>query len=80
MLKQKILKNLNIYLIALVYVSYTLTLITGHAIFISENPKFSEPITNVTAAVGREAILACKVEDLGQYKVSLSSTRQSKGC
>lgn len=36
---------------------------------ISENPKFSEPIANVTVAVGREAILACQVEDLGQYKV-----------
>ncbi|KAF5286299.1 hypothetical protein FQA39_LY04197 [Lamprigera yunnana] len=35
-----------------------------------ENPKFSEPITNVTAAVGREAILACLVEDLGAYKVA----------
>lgn len=55
----------------------TWTLITEHVTFISENPKFSEPIANVTAAVGREAILACKVEDLGQYKVSLSSTRES---
>ncbi|KAK4881544.1 hypothetical protein RN001_004863 [Aquatica leii] len=35
-----------------------------------ENPKFSDPITNVTAAVGREAILACLVEDLGAYKVA----------
>ncbi|XP_017779903.1 PREDICTED: neurotrimin-like, partial [Nicrophorus vespilloides] len=38
--------------------------------YVSENPKFSEPITNVTASVGREAILACLVEDLGQYKVA----------
>lgn len=36
---------------------------------VAENPKFSEPIINVTAAVGREAILACVVEDLGGYKV-----------
>ncbi|KAH0811456.1 hypothetical protein GEV33_011335 [Tenebrio molitor] len=35
-----------------------------------ENPKFSHPITNVTVAVGREAILACLVEDLGGYKVA----------
>ncbi|XP_044258298.1 neurotrimin-like isoform X1 [Tribolium madens] len=35
-----------------------------------ENPKFSAPITNVTVPVGREAILACLVEDLGGYKVA----------
>ncbi|GLV45446.1 Dpr-interacting protein eta [Carabus blaptoides fortunei] len=35
-----------------------------------ENPKFSEPITNMTVPVGREAILACVVEDLSTYKVA----------
>ncbi|XP_019867358.1 neurotrimin-like [Aethina tumida] len=35
-----------------------------------ENPKFSAPITNVTVPVGREAILSCLVEDLGQFKVA----------
>ncbi|XP_044757208.1 neurotrimin-like [Coccinella septempunctata] len=35
-----------------------------------ENPKFTAPITNVTVPVGREAILTCLVEDLGQYKVA----------
>ncbi|XP_012261483.3 opioid-binding protein/cell adhesion molecule homolog isoform X2 [Athalia rosae] len=33
-------------------------------------PNFKEPITNVTAPVGREAILACIVKDLGVYKVA----------
>lgn len=36
------------------------------------DPKFSAPITNVTAAVGREAVLTCQVLDLGTYKVSHS--------
>ncbi|KAK4881543.1 hypothetical protein RN001_004862 [Aquatica leii] len=35
-----------------------------------ENPKFGEPIRNVTVAVGREAIFTCIVEDLGTYKVA----------
>ncbi|XP_063912146.1 lachesin-like [Zophobas morio] len=35
-----------------------------------ENPKFSQPIPNSTVAVGREAILACVVENLGSYKVA----------
>ncbi|XP_070489902.1 neurotrimin-like [Chironomus tepperi] len=34
------------------------------------DPKFSAPITNVTAAVGREAVLTCQVLDLGSYKVA----------
>lgn len=36
---------------------------------LSTDPKFSAPIANVTAAVGREAILTCQVVDLGSYKV-----------
>ncbi|XP_031337228.1 lachesin-like [Photinus pyralis] len=39
-------------------------------ILISENPKFGEPIKNVTVPVGREAIFTCVVEDLGTYKVA----------
>ncbi|XP_070166387.1 neurotrimin isoform X3 [Polyergus mexicanus] len=35
-----------------------------------DNPKFKEPITNVTAPVGREAILSCVVQDLAGYKVA----------
>ncbi|XP_050079040.1 lachesin-like [Anopheles maculipalpis] len=34
------------------------------------DPKFITPITNVTAAVGREATLTCVVHDLGAYKVA----------
>uniref|UniRef100_A0A8W7NY69 Ig-like domain-containing protein n=1 Tax=Anopheles coluzzii TaxID=1518534 RepID=A0A8W7NY69_ANOCL len=34
------------------------------------DPKFSTPISNVTAAVGREATLTCVVHDLGAYKVA----------
>lgn len=32
-------------------------------------PCFVGPIQNVTVAVGREAVLTCVVDDLGQYKV-----------
>lgn len=34
-------------------------------------PEFSGPIENVTAAVGREAVLTCTVTELGHYKVRL---------
>ncbi|XP_058121600.1 lachesin [Anopheles ziemanni] len=34
------------------------------------DPKFSIPIANVTAAVGRDATLTCVVHDLGSYKVA----------
>ncbi|XP_063990310.1 opioid-binding protein/cell adhesion molecule homolog isoform X1 [Diachasmimorpha longicaudata] len=34
------------------------------------HPNFREPITNVTASVGREAILSCIVQELGAYKVA----------
>ncbi|XP_076163350.1 limbic system-associated membrane protein [Ptiloglossa arizonensis] len=33
-------------------------------------PNFKEPITNVTASVGREAILSCMVQDLAGFKVA----------
>ncbi|XP_033226342.1 limbic system-associated membrane protein-like isoform X2 [Belonocnema kinseyi] len=34
------------------------------------DPDFKEPISNVTAPVGREAILSCAVQDLAGYKVA----------
>ncbi|KAL9925915.1 dpr-interacting protein eta isoform 2-T3 [Glossina fuscipes fuscipes] len=34
------------------------------------DPKFTFPIANVTASVGREAFLTCVVQDLGSYKVA----------
>uniref|UniRef100_A0A182QF62 Ig-like domain-containing protein n=1 Tax=Anopheles farauti TaxID=69004 RepID=A0A182QF62_9DIPT len=39
-------------------------------ISVMTDPKFSAPINNVTAAVGREALLTCVVHDLGAYKVA----------
>jgi hypothetical protein len=46
--------------------------INGFFVFLNlfpADPKFSAPISNVTVAVGREAILTCVVHDLGSYKV-----------
>ncbi|GLH14852.1 Uncharacterized protein GBIM_19158 [Gryllus bimaculatus] len=40
----------------------------GQSAAAGQVPKFGEPITNVTAPVGREAILACLVDDLSTYK------------
>ncbi|XP_066602740.1 lachesin-like [Prorops nasuta] len=33
-------------------------------------PSFSEPMANVTAAIGKEAILSCTITRLGNYKVA----------
>ncbi|EDW54393.1 GM18009 [Drosophila sechellia] len=38
--------------------------------FITVDPKFSSPIVNMTAPVGRDAFLTCVVQDLGPYKVA----------
>jgi len=35
-----------------------------------DEPRFAQPIPNVTVAVGRDANLPCVVEHLGGYKVS----------
>lgn len=35
-----------------------------------DEPRFSEPIPNVTVALGRDASLPCVVENLGKFKVS----------
>lgn len=35
-----------------------------------DEPRFAQPIPNVTVAVGRDANLPCVVEHLGAYKVS----------
>lgn len=37
---------------------------------LTEDPRFAEPIPNVTVALGRDANLPCVVENLGTYKVS----------
>uniref|UniRef100_A0A182YHC8 Ig-like domain-containing protein n=1 Tax=Anopheles stephensi TaxID=30069 RepID=A0A182YHC8_ANOST len=39
-------------------------------VYMITDPKFITPISNVTAAVGREATLTCVVHDLGAYKVA----------
>lgn len=36
-----------------------------------DEPRFAQPIPNVTVAVGRDANLPCVVEHLGAYKVSI---------
>lgn len=36
----------------------------------TDDPRFAEPIPNVTVALGRDASLPCVVENLGTYKVS----------
>ncbi|XP_055940328.1 lachesin-like isoform X2 [Argiope bruennichi] len=35
-----------------------------------KRPSFAEPIPNVTAAVGREAVLQCTIDNLDSYKVA----------
>lgn len=37
----------------------------------TDDPRFAEPIPNVTVALGRDASLPCVVENLGTYKVGL---------
>lgn len=38
---------------------------------IMDEPRFAQPIPNVTVAVGRDANLPCVVEHLGAYKVCI---------
>ncbi|XP_046399102.1 lachesin-like [Ischnura elegans] len=48
----------------------TLHLISLFCQALSEEPRFAEPIPNVTVALGRDASLPCVVEHLGTYKVA----------
>lgn len=41
---------------------------------LSDQPKFAEPIPNITVALGRDVSLPCVVENLGTYKVSFMHT------
>lgn len=43
---------------------------TFRSIVMMDEPRFAQPIPNVTVAVGRDANLPCVVEHLGAYKVS----------
>lgn len=37
-------------------------------------PRFAEPIPNITVTVGRDALLACVVDNLKAYRVSIVKT------
>ncbi|XP_053673912.1 opioid-binding protein/cell adhesion molecule homolog [Anopheles nili] len=50
--------------------TYAVTATLSSEVTVITDPKFSTPIVNVTAAVGREATLTCVVHDLGAYKVA----------
>lgn len=36
----------------------------------NDEPEFLNPMSNVTVALGREAILVCSVKNIGEHKVS----------
>lgn len=44
--------------------------------FVSEvhMPRFAESIPNITVTVGKEAVLACVVDNLKNYKASIKTT------
>ncbi|KAF7405897.1 hypothetical protein HZH68_005266 [Vespula germanica] len=46
--------------------------------WLTDNPNFKEPIANVTAPVGREAILSCVVQDLAGYKLTYDSLERER--
>ncbi|XP_026482522.1 lachesin-like [Ctenocephalides felis] len=50
--------------------SFLLHIITIINQVVTDEPRFTEPIPNVTVAVGRDANLPCVVENLGAYKVA----------
>lgn len=43
----------------------------------TDDPRFAEPIPNVTVALGRDASLPCVVENLGTYKVQYTANLTS---
>lgn len=44
---------------------------------VMDEPRFAQPIPNVTVAVGRDANLPCVVEHLGTYKVRIRRNNAS---
>ncbi|XP_058820337.1 neurotrimin-like isoform X1 [Topomyia yanbarensis] len=68
----KIMNNstLRSVLLALLFCLYAAPSAVSSEVTVITDPKFSAPIANVTAAVGREATLTCVVHDLGAYKVA----------
>ncbi|XP_058455897.1 lachesin-like [Malaya genurostris] len=68
----KIMNNstLRSVLLAVLFCLYAAPSAVSSEVTVITDPKFSAPIANVTAAVGREATLTCVVHDLGAYKVA----------
>ncbi|XP_055593714.1 neurotrimin-like isoform X1 [Uranotaenia lowii] len=62
--------TLKSVLLALLFCLYAAPPAVSSEVTVITDPKFSAPIANVTAAVGREATLTCVVHDLGAYKVA----------
>lgn len=50
---------------------YPVSIFFAYAVMMDE-PRFAQPIPNVTVAVGRDANLPCVVEHLGAYKVCIN--------
>ncbi|CAH2015913.1 unnamed protein product [Acanthoscelides obtectus] len=57
-------KGYNYFYVAVIFI------FTFLSFAITDDPKFAEPIPNVTVALGRDASLPCVVENLGSYKVA----------
>ncbi|EDS32326.1 lachesin [Culex quinquefasciatus] len=70
---EQIMNNstLGAVLLALLFCLHTVPSTVSSEVTVITDPKFSAPIANVTAAVGREATLTCVVHDLGAYKFSV---------
>ncbi|KYM97499.1 hypothetical protein ALC62_11793 [Cyphomyrmex costatus] len=49
--------------------------ITRSFFWFADVPSFSEPIGNVTAAIGKEVALSCTIRKVGNYKEFSQETR-----
>lgn len=61
-MRRRCVKNAGIYCCLMAHVWFVAAM--------TDDPRFAEPIPNVTVALGRDASLPCVVENLGTYKVS----------
>lgn len=68
--KLNIVMNVTRTMLPVTCVRHQCTTSEVESIFVSDIPKFSGPITNVTVSVGREAVLECGVDNLSTFKVS----------
>lgn len=71
---EKAVTTLNIIMIFFFVLFFSFILYSPylHAVMMDE-PRFAQPIPNVTVAVGRDANLPCVVEHLGAYKVNITA-------